>query len=62
MILRSSDSVNIDVIQIEFEFEIFDHRKKSLVGDICNLRAYEVQMLDEGVSRPRRPIGITLTA
>ena len=49
-------SVNIDVIQIEFEFEIFDHRKKSLVGDICDLREDELQMLDEGMSRPRRPI------
>ena len=46
----------LHVIQIEFEFEIFDHRKKSLVGDICDLRVYELQMLDEGMSRPRRPI------
>ena len=44
------------VIQIEFEFEIFDHRKKRLVGDICDLRVYELQMLDEDMSRPRRPI------
>ena len=50
-----------DVIQIEFEFEIFDHRKKSLVGDICDLRVYELQMLDEGMSRPRRPISTPQT-
>ena len=34
---------------------MFDHRKKSLAGDICDLRVYELQMLDEGMSRPRRP-------
>ena len=48
-------SVNIDVIQNGFEFEIFDHRKKSLVSDICDLRVNELQMLDESMSRPRRP-------
>ena len=26
---RQESSVNFDVVQIEFEFEIFDHRKKS---------------------------------
>ena len=54
-------SVNTDVIQIELEFENFDHRKKSLVGDICNFRVYELQMLDEGMSRRRRPIFTPLT-
>ena len=49
-------SVNFDVIQIEFELKIFDHRKKSLVSDICDLRVDELQMLDESMSRPRRPI------
>ena len=49
-------SVNTDVIPIELEFEIFDHRKKNLVSDICDLRVYELQMLDEGMSRPRRSI------
>ena len=43
-------------LEFEFEFEIFDHRKKSLVSDICDLRADELQMLDEGMSWPRRPI------
>ena len=48
--------VSTEVIQIEFEFKIFDHRKKSLVGDICDLRVDELQMLDESMSRPRCPI------
>ena len=53
---RYESSVNFDVIQIEFEFEILDHRKKSLVDDICDLRVDELQMLDESMSRQRRPI------
>ena len=39
-----------------FEFEIFDHSKKSLVSDICDLRVNELQMLDESMPPPRRPI------
>ena len=48
-------------IQIEFEFEIFDHHKKSFVSDICDLRIDELQMLDESMSRPRRPISTPQT-
>ena len=46
---------DLDDINVDTRF-LSELRKKSLVSDIFDLRVYALQMIDESMSRPRRPI------
>ena len=53
---RVETDVYFDIVEIVLKFEIHNHCEKGLISHFGYLRANELEMLHEGMSRPRRPI------